>query len=230
MKKYFRTPDDPVQAGSVYSEKVAPGTHVGNWTGKILVGPEREFAKHQLGTINSERLQVVPVVYEPQGVTLKHTHPEHNQAYYVVFGEALVMVDDSEIILKPGNSIFISGTTPHGFRNIGTEPLTLLDLHTYQFPDVGCNEMGIATLIYGSGGGSEKQLFLDRELAYYVVAGLVNFWVGDETATISPGSVAFIPRGQPHSFRNATGEQLRIVSIISYDVPPPENESESYTN
>lgn len=85
-------------------------------------------------------------------------------------------------------------------------------------------------MFYGSGGGSEKQLFLDRELAYYVVAGLVDFRVGDETATIGPGSVAFIPRGQPHSFRSATGEQLRMISIISYDVPLPENESKSITN
>jgi len=221
MKKYFRTPQDPIQPGSVYSEQVAPQTHVGEWTGKIVVGPEREFAKHQLGNINSKRLQVVPVVYQPQAMTLKHTHPSHDQAYYVVSGKALVMVDDAEIILQPGNSIFISGSTPHGFSNSGTEPLTLLDLHVYQSPDLCHNEMGIATLIYGGGGNFENQPHPDRELVYYVVTGLVNFRVGDETATIGPGSVAFVPRGVPHGFRNATQDQLRMVSIIGYDVLPP---------
>ncbi len=58
----------------------------------------------------------------------------------------------------------------------------------------------------------------DREEAYYIISGQAFVTVGDEEEMLGAGSVAFIPRGVSHAYRNVGGEALKLAVVSSYDV------------
>jgi len=65
----------------------------------------------------------------PSGVFPLHTHPDHEEIYYVLSGSGTVMVEDEEIPAKEGLTVYVSGEFPHGIRNQTDEPLTVLFVH-----------------------------------------------------------------------------------------------------
>jgi quercetin dioxygenase-like cupin family protein len=62
-------------------------------------------------------------------------HPDHEHAYYVMSGHALVQVARDERVLGPGEIAFIPKGALHGYRTHGTEPVELLDIHAYEQDD-----------------------------------------------------------------------------------------------
>src|SRR4029450_11638758 len=55
-----------------------------------------------------------------------------------------------------------------------------------------------------------------REDEYsYVIEGRVGALLGDEVAVGSPGDLIFTPRGQWHTFWNASDKRARLLEIIS---------------
>ena len=46
----------------------------------------------------------------------KHTH-EHNHLFIVTSGEAKILLDDEEIIIKKDEAFFVNGKTPHSVWN-----------------------------------------------------------------------------------------------------------------
>ena len=50
------------------------------------------------------------------GPTEKHTH-EHNHLFIVTQGEALILLDDEEIIVKKDESFLVEGKIPHSVWN-----------------------------------------------------------------------------------------------------------------
>ncbi len=63
------------------------------------------------------------------GARRLHRHPQV-EAYYVVAGEGLVVVDGEEHPVRPGSAVFIPGDVEHGAINTGETTLRLL----YVFP------------------------------------------------------------------------------------------------
>ncbi len=49
----------------------------------------------------------------------------------------------------------------------------------------------------------------------YVLEGTIGLRIGEEEATIGPGSCVFKPRGIPHTFWNAGDSPARVLEIIS---------------
>ncbi len=214
--KYFRTEDDTVLPGSVFSKARFAGMHTGDHTAVILTGPDQMFAEFNLGNISSSRIQFVDTTYQPGGVTHRHTHPE-KQFYYVVSGQAAVSVDDQDSVIGPGGWVSIAGDVPHGFENAGDTPLHLLDVHSYELDGVR-NQLGIAAVTHGPGEGEEEHRHDDGEEVYYVVSGQAAVTVGDEQATLEARGLAFIPRGTVHGYRNSGSEALQILIVSSSDV------------
>lgn len=58
-----------------------------------------------------------------------HIHREAAEAFYVVFGEYLIFVNDEEYACPAGSFIFIPAGVPHGFR-VGSQPSRKLNLYT----------------------------------------------------------------------------------------------------
>ena len=221
MRKYIRTPEDPVLDSSVMSAVKFPGMHPGRREGKMLIGPDRVFGEYRLGNINASRMQLVVITYNPGGHTTKHIHDDQVQAYYIVLGEAVVTIGDDEVLLSPDGIALIPPWIPHGFRNVGAGLLTLLDIHSYLFEDVPASNIGIAQVIYGPNGHTGTHSHQDRDEAYFLVSGRVSICVEDEEATVGAGTVAYIPRNHQHRYRNVGGEPLKMIVVSSHDLAQP---------
>ena len=219
MKKYMRTPDDAVLPITVFWEKRFGNLPSREYRfGRALIGPDRIFAEYNLGNISSSRMQFVILTYASGGSHDTHVHDDNEQAYYIVSGQASITIAEGTSVLGPGGVALIALGIPHGFHNAGDELLTLLDLHSYQFDDINPSKLGVAEVTYGLQGGVNTHTDADREKAYYIISGQAFVTVGDEEEMLGAGSVAFIPRGVSHAYRNVGGEALKLAVISSYDV------------
>lgn len=55
----------------------------------------------------------------------KHTHP-HNHLFIVTKGEAKIMLDDEEIIVKKDEAFLVNGETPHSvWNNVDKETIMI---------------------------------------------------------------------------------------------------------
>ncbi len=219
MKKYMRTPENPVLPITVFWERRFGNLPSREYRiGRALIGPDRIFAEYNLGNISSSRMQFVVLTYEVGGGHDMHVHDDNEQAYYIVSGQAAIAIGDETSVIGPGGVSLIALGIPHGFHNAGDDLLTLLDLHSYQFDDVNPSKLGVAEVTYGLQGGVDTHAHSDREKAYYIISGQACVKVGDEEELLGAGGVAFIPRNVPHAYRNEGGEPLKLAVVSSYDV------------
>jgi len=134
-RRAFLTSGDRKGDWAQHVNEVWPGVHDGNKSLRILIGPDRLFSEYDLNNLRSKRLQITHSVYKPGGWTKKHVHPDHEQAYYVIKGRALVTVGDEERVLGPGELAFVPMGVEHGYSTFGHEPVELLDIHCYEDTD-----------------------------------------------------------------------------------------------
>jgi quercetin dioxygenase-like cupin family protein len=64
-------------------------------------------------------------------------------------------------------------------------------------------------------GGPPSHLHSNVDEALYVVDGEVEVLLGDGTTRASAGSLAFVPKGTLHTFKNVGTSPSRVVAIIS---------------
>ena len=55
-------------------------------------------------------------------------HRQRSEHWYVLYGEALVTLDNKQITLKAGESVDIPVTAPHRIENVGSENLTFIEV------------------------------------------------------------------------------------------------------
>lgn len=67
----------------------------------------------------------------------------------------------------------------------------------------------------GLGGGPPAHHHNCYDEAFYVLAGEMEFCVNGTTARVRSGSMAFVPRGATHSFRNPSPEAARMLVVTS---------------
>ena len=217
MKKYFRVPGDPMLPGALFSEDKFPGMHRGEHEIVILTGPQRIFGSYGLGHIPADHMQFVLVRYEPQGVTLTHIHPDQVQLYYVVSGQATVVIDKSEILMGPGCFAHIPPHEPHGFRNSGNEPLLLLDVHSYCFENEPPTTLTLDRVALRNCETREDAGDPDREIAFFVLEGEGRVTVADETADVGKNSLVFIPRNKPYRLANGSNATFSFLAVSSIE-------------
>jgi mannose-6-phosphate isomerase-like protein (cupin superfamily) len=63
--------------------------------------------------------------------------------------------------------------------------------------------------------GPPPHIHRSYDEAWYIIDGQLEFAIADVTETVSAGGFAFVPRGVPHSFRNASTEPARMLVIGS---------------
>ena len=128
----FLTSSDAKGDWAKHVEEVWPDVHDGCIQLQILMGPDRFFEKYALNNLRSRRLQITRSVYAPGGWTKKHVHTDHEHAYYIIRGRALVTVGREQRVLGPGDVAFIPQGADHGYATHGDEPVELLDIHAYE--------------------------------------------------------------------------------------------------
>jgi mannose-6-phosphate isomerase-like protein (cupin superfamily) len=59
----------------------------------------------------------------PGGRVSRHVHSDEEQAYFVLEGEGVVVLNDKQYKIKKGYAVFIPLNTPHEVINTGATPL-----------------------------------------------------------------------------------------------------------
>lgn len=67
----------------------------------------------------------------------------------------------------------------------------------------------------GHGGGPPAHHHNAYDEAFYVLAGEMEFRVDGETSRVPAGSMAFVPRGATHAFRNPSAEPARMLVVAT---------------
>ncbi len=63
--------------------------------------------------------------------------------------------------------------------------------------------------------GAPQHIHYGHDETFFVVDGLYEFRIGSHSEQLGPGSFLSVPRGTPHSFRNAGDSAGRIVGTFS---------------
>lgn len=78
-----------------------------------------QLASPELG--NAQKHSVALVEIDPGKSNKKHYHPEVEETYYIISGEAKILLDGTESILTPGQLVAIVPNTKHKIINISTK-------------------------------------------------------------------------------------------------------------
>lgn len=79
------------------------------------------------GTHTDHRLGIVEVTLQPHSAaTPQHSHPQHDETFYVVAGTMTFISGSAVIDAKPGTLITVPPETAHTFVNNGDVPAVLL--------------------------------------------------------------------------------------------------------
>ncbi|MBC8078640.1 MAG: cupin domain-containing protein [Chloroflexales bacterium] len=57
-----------------------------------------------------------------------HIHKRLTEVFYVVEGEATLLLNDQQVVAQAGATMFVPPNTPHGFANLSAQPVKLLFL------------------------------------------------------------------------------------------------------
>lgn len=77
-------------------------------------------------TSPSQRLKMGLTVIYPTGSTTGHTHDGIEEVYYVISGEGIMVVGESEFPIKPGDALYVPPGAFHTTYQRGNLPLTVL--------------------------------------------------------------------------------------------------------
>ncbi|RJS90279.1 cupin domain-containing protein [Candidatus Bathyarchaeota archaeon] len=93
--------------------------------------------------VGARRLQLRLFTIEPGGYTPLERH-EHEHEVYILRGRLLVKGGEEEVVVGPGDAIFIASMEPHQFLNIGGDPAEFLcTKETGEIPEILKREEGV---------------------------------------------------------------------------------------
>ena len=220
MLKYIRRHDDQLPPHREYMErrfkKPAPAAMV--W-GRLPLGPTRFYEEWTSGYMPTTGLQIYEVKYAPSADGRPHKHDYEEQGYYVVSGRANLILNESRAEVGPGTITYTPPGILHGYNNIGTGPLSMLDIHSFLYDDLKPTKLKITEVTTPPGGACALHAHPEGEGALYVVSGHAAVTVGDEEATLEAGGSAYLPRGMTHGYRNTGATPLVVVEVDNHDVP-----------
>ena len=129
--KHLLTPDELHRSAKIMSDEKFPDVHSRKISSWQLIGPDEFYAMYNLGNLSSHRLSISINTYEPGGGSATHVHPDWEQAFYIISGQAAITVGEEERVVGPGSVTLMPPGMPHSFRNAGDEPLTLLVISSF---------------------------------------------------------------------------------------------------
>lgn len=85
----------------------------------------------------------------------------------------------------------------------------IMDFHTSSKEDA----YFLCSATLSSGAGAPRNRHPNDQESFFVQKGVIEFTVGDETINAGPGQFVKVPRGEIHSFRNATDEEVEMLIL-----------------
>ncbi len=94
-----------------------------------LVSPHGEIIYELIGRAvgeTTERHSLAYIVLPPGKASLLHYHPVAEESYYILQGNARLLLGEAETTLSPGQTVLIPPLKPHKIFNIGETDLEFL--------------------------------------------------------------------------------------------------------
>jgi mannose-6-phosphate isomerase-like protein (cupin superfamily) len=85
-----------------------------------------ELIGRTIGEEPTQRHSVAYVVIPPGKSSLLHRHPAAEESYYILRGQARVLLGNEEASVAPGAAILIPSRTAHQIINVGNEDLEFI--------------------------------------------------------------------------------------------------------
>ncbi len=124
--KWIRTPADLHRPMVSYSGDVVPGTTRGETRTVQVSHLPGQYPDEDLFDFMTERTIVGVHHCQPGARHGAHEHPDMEQIYYVISGQAEAMVGDESAVVGPGSSVFIPPNVLHDFANAGEDELVMM--------------------------------------------------------------------------------------------------------
>jgi transcriptional regulator with XRE-family HTH domain len=122
----------PAAAGAPTTVLTALGSHRGHRFGPLVTASARQVLQldsgvtwERLGQLPHTHVDFLRITYDPGGTSsstarlMRHPGAEYG---FLISGELVLTLGFDEIHLSPGDAISFESTTPHRYRNDGTEP------------------------------------------------------------------------------------------------------------
>jgi mannose-6-phosphate isomerase-like protein (cupin superfamily) len=80
-------------------------------------------------TADTPRFTFGIIEIAPGRVLEAHVHDGEDDAFYILSGEMIFMVEGEDVAAPPGTFVLVPPGVSHGFRNERDEPVRMLNLH-----------------------------------------------------------------------------------------------------
>jgi mannose-6-phosphate isomerase-like protein (cupin superfamily) len=80
-------------------------------------------------TADTPRFTFGIIEIAPGRVLEAHVHADEDDAFYIVEGEMTFVFGGESAVAGPGTFVLVPPGVEHGFRNDGTEPVRMLNIH-----------------------------------------------------------------------------------------------------
>jgi mannose-6-phosphate isomerase-like protein (cupin superfamily) len=95
-----------------------------------ITTPHGELIRELIGRTATEgptpRHSVAHITLPPGKSSLLHYHPEAEESYYILSGQAQVLVGEEEVVVVAGKAVLIPAPQSHKITNIGSDDLVFL--------------------------------------------------------------------------------------------------------
>jgi transcriptional regulator with XRE-family HTH domain len=129
IEEVFRHPDgEPVEV-AMQAEVAVPAAPLVRPSGRHVLRLDSGVTWEQLGDLPKQppgqSVDFLLITYDPgatsssSGELMRHSGSEYG---FLVRGELVLTLGFDEIRLRPGDAVSFDSSTPHGYRNDGTEP------------------------------------------------------------------------------------------------------------
>jgi mannose-6-phosphate isomerase-like protein (cupin superfamily) len=80
-------------------------------------------------TVDTPRFTFGIIEIAPGRELEAHVHPDEDDAFYIVEGEMTFSFGGQQVTAPPGTFVLVPPGVGHGFRNDGTRPVRMLNIH-----------------------------------------------------------------------------------------------------
>jgi mannose-6-phosphate isomerase-like protein (cupin superfamily) len=80
-------------------------------------------------TVDTPRFNLSIIEIVPGRELEAHVHDAEDDAFYILSGELTFVLADGDVPAPPGSFVLVPPGVEHGFRNDGSEPVRMLNIH-----------------------------------------------------------------------------------------------------
>ena len=80
-------------------------------------------------TADTPRFNFAIITKQPGEGPSLHVHPEEDDAFYILEGEVVVIVEDDEVAVGPGTFVLVPPGVPHTFANRTQAVARIVNVH-----------------------------------------------------------------------------------------------------